>query len=414
MHERLTDAGAAFRELLRGLHLSTGEDLPEVLESVGDLLGVAIRAVYLVDYRQDVLRPIERAAAGENGALAIDTTLAGRAFREVVQVPVGPGPDSLWVPVIDGTERLGVLDVAAADGDLRDKEVQENLRWLANLVGHIIGAKRTYGRVLEVTRRTEPMSLAAEVLWRLLPPLTAAVEGLSISAVLEPCYNVGGDCFDYGLDGEVARFCVLDAMGHSLPAGLLSTVALAAYRSSRNAGVSLAEAGHAVDTALRDHVGGDRFVTGALCDLDIRTGRLSYLVAGHPPPLVLRAGTLVRQLDQSGGVPFGLPADIGPRATVRHEQLRPGDEILVYTDGVTEARDGDGQLFGLPRLIDVAERETATRRPRPEVLRRLAHAIRAHQHGALKDDATVLLVEWKTGGEHRVTPAPPGTIGGDR
>ncbi len=405
---------AAYREVLRGSHLSTGEDLPAVLASAGNLLGVTIVGVYLVDYRQDVLLPIGGADDGGDGALSIDATPAGRAFQEVMQVPVGARPDRLWVPLVDGTERLGVMEVGSEDADLADGDLHEDLRWLGNLVGHIIGAKRTFGRVLEVTRRTEPMSLAAEVVWRLLPPLTAAVEDLVISAVLEPCYDVGGDCFDYGLDGEVARFCVLDAMGHSLSAGLLSTVALAAYRAARNEGLALTETAAAIDAALREHGGGDRFVTGALCELEIRTGKLSYLVAGHPPPLVLRDGTAVRHLQGSGGIPFGLPAGTASPARAAFEQLRPGDQVLIYTDGVTDARDTDHGIFGLERLVALAERETAARRQAPETVRRLAHAVLAHQHGTLQDDATLLLVQWRTGSERRLLPAPPDAADADR
>jgi sigma-B regulation protein RsbU (phosphoserine phosphatase) len=391
----------AYQELLHGSHLSTGEDLADVMRRAGKPLGVEVRGLYLVDYRQDVLLPLGGDADGVEGALRIDDTAAGQAFQKVSQVREGI---RLWVPIIDGTERIGVIEVVSSGADLYDTHLTDTLGWLANCLGHIVGAKRIFGRALEVTRRTEPLSLAAELLLRLLPPLTAAVEGLVISGVVEPCYDVGGDCFDYGLDGGIARFCVLDAMGHSLPAGLLTAVGLAAYRRGRNADASLEETVTGIDTALREHALGDRFVTAALGELDIGSGSLRYVVAGHPLPLVVRGGRVVRQLEGSRGTPLGLRAGVGSLPEVAEEQLEPGDRLLLYTDGVTEARDTAGELFGVSRLIEVVEREARSPDSAPETLRRIGHAVLGHQHGKLQDDATLLLVEWSTGKEREMDP----------
>jgi serine phosphatase RsbU (regulator of sigma subunit) len=78
--------------------------------------------------------------------------------------------------------------------------------------------------------------------------------------------------------------------------------------------------------------------------------------------------------------------------------------VLLYTDGVVEARDADGQFFGIDGLADLVSRQAIAGQPAPETMRRLMHAILDHQAGALRDDATTMLLEWRAGGEQRVTP----------
>jgi serine phosphatase RsbU (regulator of sigma subunit) len=80
--------------------------------------------------------------------------------------------------------------------------------------------------------------------------------------------------------------------------------------------------------------------------------------------------------------------------------------VLLFTDGVIEARSKVGELFGVDRLADLVAREAAAGQPAPETMRRVMHAILAHQAGALQDDATTMLVEWQGGGADRILPAP--------
>jgi stage II sporulation SpoE-like protein len=379
---------AALILLLEDTHLAPPEHLATVAAEAGALLGVRLE-LYLIDYDQRELVP-----ARGGPPLEVNGTLAGRAFRLVCPVAGSGPPPQLWVPLLDGVERLGVLGVTADDpATLADPALREHCRLLGRLTGHLVTTTTHYGDGLDAVRRRRPRSAAAELVWQLLPPLTAGTANITVSALLEPTYEVGGDVFDYALSGGAATVAIFDAMGHELPAGLLSAAALGAYRAARRAGSDLDEVADAVEAVIAAR-SREQFVTGVLADLDLATGRLRYVVAGHPAPLLLRAGKVVGTLRWGRRMPFGLG---GTGMRVGETTLEPGDWLVLHTDGVTEARDPGGELFGDLRLVDFLEREAASGHPAPETLRRLMHAVLAHQHGALRDDASIVLAHWHPG-----------------
>ena len=158
-----------------------------------------------------------------------------------------------------------------------------------------------------------------------------------------------------------------------------------------------------MDHAVRDQFPGDRYVTAVIAQLHLETGRLTWVSAGHPPPLVIRHARLTRTLSAPPAAPLGIPLE-GPPAELAEESLEPGDLLLLYTDGLTEARQRNGKMFTIPGLGEFIEREAAAGQTAPETLRRLRHAIVDRQPGQLKDDATAVLVEWRRGGEADLLP----------
>ena len=219
--------------------------------------------------------------------------------------------------------------------------------------------------------------------------------------MLEPAYDVGGDGYDYSVDGMTAKVAIFDAVGHGMPAALTGCAAVSALRAARRRGEGLAEASASVDDVIIEHWDDSRFATAVLADIDLETGVVRYVNAGHPPPALLRDGKVVGLLDQARRLPLGLRDDPPEPAEVR---LQPGDRLLLYTDGVTEARDADDAIFGLDRLLGLLERSAASDLPTAETLRRLSHAILEHQRGELQDDATLMLVEWQADAARRAVP----------
>lgn len=401
----LTDEVRArqMREMLGGLleasHLMSWAELPTQVAAHASVAGFDDVAIYLCDLQAEVLLLLtgsgldsaERPTAGE-GELQVATTMAGRAFQLGRQLPLTPdGRDGVlwWVPLLDGTERLGVIRATTAADD---QTTREELNVLAALVALLVVSKRGSSDAHARLVRRRQMNVAAEMQWHLMPPSTYADPRVVIGAVLEPAYEIGGDAFDYALAGDVVHLGIFDAMGHDTSAGVTANLAVAACRNNRRQGLGLAEMSVAIEQTLIDEFDRLRFVTAILCDLDTATGVLSWVNRGHHPPVVIRGGRWTTHLQCPPAHPMG--ADLGLRPVLCREQLEPGDRIVLYTDGITEARNAEGREFGLDGFIDFLIRHHTDGLPVPETLRRLIRAILHHHDGSLSDDATVLVVEW--------------------
>jgi serine phosphatase RsbU (regulator of sigma subunit) len=403
---RPDEIGVSLGRLVELAQLSTPDHLAELVAREAGEVGLTDVVVYLADYGQTRLVPLAYPGMPERTVLSVDGTLAGRAYRTATVLesepaepaepaeptgPAGPAARRLWLPLLEGSERLGVMEVTAPAGVL-SPAVRNSLLQVARVVATLVVGRWAYGDTFEIARRERPMRLPAEIQWRLLPPTTFATDRLVVTGLLEPWDEVGGDAFDYAVNGDRAHLAVFDAMGHRLNAALLSTLAVGCYRNSRRALLDLPETYAAIDQEIGDHFEHVSFVTGLLLELDTRTGWVHWIAAGHLPPLLLRRGRLVKRLSGKPATPMGLRLTTGP-PPVHGEQLEPGDRLIIYTDGVVEAR-YHGEFFTEERLADFIVRESASGHSPPEVLRRLIRAVLDHQHGRLQDDATILLVEW--------------------
>jgi phosphoserine phosphatase RsbU/P len=390
----------ALSDVLSRSHLFQPDELADAVGLAVSRLGIET-TIYLVDDEQRALHAIPQRDRAAPERFGVDDSVPGRVYCLVQSMPAANG-GGWWVPMVNGTDRLGAIKFTFTDGiDVHDDVTRQRCETLAGLVGHLITVTAPKGDFLYQVRRSRPMSTGAELLSQMLPPLTASCERLALSAILEPCYDVGGDGFDFALDGAHARLLILDAVGRGLNAATICTVAMATIRAARRAGQGLEAQARAVDAAILQQFSRGSFATAVLVDLNMDTGVLRYINAGHPAPLLLRAGRVVRELPAGRRLPLGI--DVAS-ITVGEETMEPGDRLLLYTDGITEARDQTGELFGVQRLIDHTERHAAARLPAAETLRRLAHAVAAHHDGPAADDATLLLAEWSPAAAQRTLP----------
>lgn len=377
---------AVVAELLQRTWDIPPNQLTSIVEVARDLLGADAARVLVADYGLLSLR-----ALGDDGptaeAQSIEGSFAGRALARGEVVTSGTDPTVVCVPLVEGAERIGVLELSHR---CWDDEAAARAGPVSQLLVLLLISKRRYTDALLRSRRSEPLSLAAEIQWGLLPPLACAAEGVALSGILEPAYSIGGDSFDYALDRTGVHFAIVDAVGHGMAAVLLSVAVINALRNARREGHSLSEAYDAAGSVLGAEFGESAFVTGQIGTLDARTGRMVWLNAGHPLPLLVRDGH-VRELACAPSLPMGLDGTV---AEVAVQDLQPRDTVLFYTDGAVESRSPNGDPFGVPRLIDhlaVAVQEGVAP---AETVRRLSTSIVAYNGSELSDDATLLLLEY--------------------
>lgn len=374
-------------------HLPPAELAGAVAEALARVGAVSAR-LFLADHGLVSLHPFGPPAE-ETTSFGIDGTVAGRAFALEMTCSVSiNGGVRLWVPVVDGTARLGVLGVDLTAEDAGDAQTQRSVEHVASLAAQLLVTKGEYSDAVELVRRNREMSLAAELQRGTLPPMTLATSRVMVAGILEPAYEVAGDTFDYALNTDMLHVAIIDSVGHDIESAVISHLVQGSLRNSRRDGRDLPDvyvrANAALTTVFRELT----FATAAFGHLDLTSGRFSWVSAGHPPPLVVRRGKVVHEADTVPVLPIGLA---GATPTVNDLVLEPGDMLLLYTDGVVEGGARGSERFGLDRLTDLLSRNLLADLPPAETLRRLVRAVLEHAAHELHDDLTMVLVEFRAG-----------------
>jgi serine phosphatase RsbU (regulator of sigma subunit) len=399
---RLTDVGRVLEaaeaaspvEAVAAVARELGQAFDAVSVSflIADLSGRALVRLAHVPLRHGSLEPGERRAEDESATvLPFDGGPQEQAIRtQTVQVsrPDAGGDElaDLWcvlAPVTERGETIGLLELYLPGEP--DPEAVAEIGQLAHLLAFVVIANRRHTDLFEWGQRTRAFSLSAEIQQRLLPEARSCeAAAFTLAGWLEPAASIGGDTFDYSLARDSLHLSLTDAMGHGVDAALTATTCVAGLRGARRRGMSLLEQARATNSALVEHTDArDDFVTGLVGRLELTTGRLELVNAGHVSPYLLRGGA-VTTLELAIDLPFGLFADSGYRSTV--VQLEAGDRLVLVTDGMLERNVASLDLPG-------AIREGADLHPR-EVVRALADSALVAAGHALLDDATLLCLDW--------------------
>ena len=389
---------ALIASLLRDAHELAPLSLRSTLEKRLGSLGFDEFGLYLID--QDQRRLVPAPPVNTADALGVDATLAGRAYQQSVSVRETVDPPRIWFPVRDGIDRLGVLLLANRTWD---DDLVAACESLAALVAGLLVSKGAYTDDFARVRRHQPMTLGAEICSSRLPPLSLSTGDVNVAGMLEPAYAVSGDAFDYALNGSALHIAIFDGMGHDLLAARLADLMVSGYRHCRRALMSLVDTYDYLDRLLRDAFGAERFCTAQLAVLDADAPTFEFLNAGHPGPLMVRDGQATNLEASAPLLPLGL-GDLGRGPVHAHTvSLQPDDRLLLYTDGVTEARSEQGSIFGEQRLVDVVERGRNDAQSLAEAVRRAMHDLGSFRGEQWCDDATLVLVHWTPDGSSRRT-----------
>jgi serine phosphatase RsbU (regulator of sigma subunit) len=284
-------------------------------------------------------------------------------------------------PVTQRGEVVGVLEVVF--GVEPDDAAVRMVRRAAHILAFAVIANRRHTDLFEWGQRTTRLELSAEIQRRLLPgAFTCEGGAFTVSAWLEPAATIAGDTFDYSMERDALHLSVTDAMGHGVSSALTATLCVAALRNARRADASLLEQAVAADEAVRRY-GHDSFVTGLLGRVDLQSGVLGLVNAGHVPPVLMRKDEIAEVQ-----LPIDLPMGLNDGRQYRRTDvpLEPGDRFVIVTDGMVERR---ADALPLTALLE----QTRALHPR-EATRRLADAVLEVAGPQLADDATILVLDW--------------------
>jgi phosphoserine phosphatase RsbU/P len=332
---------------------------------------------------------------GSSGGVNPEHSVSDLELRSVVCVPlvrIRAGHGETTSVLSAGSETVGVLymdsRVAAADMAGGNRELLQTLAIEASTV-------LENARLLEEERGKQEMQEELRVAHRIqrsLLPASLPAEGwMHAAGSSVASAEVGGDYYDVmRVTAQCWAAVVADVSGKGVSSALLASLLQGALIAATDQPAVLARRIGRLNGFLFERTGGEKYATVFYCLLE-RSGRFSYVNAAHCPPLVVRPGTAIAELDATG-MPVGLLEEAA--FEVAERQLAPGDKVVIYTDGVTEAQDAEGGFFGKKRLRELVEAHGGG--SAAEIHDAVQTAVAAFTEGAAQsDDITLVVIEFR-------------------
>jgi serine phosphatase RsbU (regulator of sigma subunit) len=320
----------------------------------------------------------------EDARFKAEASILSSGIRSAMCAPLWYNPGAGLKDEVIGLVYLDSLQRSHSFGE-------EDLRILTALA-NVAAAKIENVRLLEESMQMrvleEDMRMAAEIQTGLLPREAPAVPGYGLVGCNHPCRTVGGDYYDFSLEGGRLMLALGDVSGKGTAAALIMTVLRAAVRGHWTEGF-ISEAVTRINRTVCQNIPSNKYVTFFLAALDPGSGRVAYVNAGHNPPLLVRANGEVETL-QEGGMVLGLFEAV-PYADGAVD-LRPGDTLVIYSDGVTETWNAAGDEFGEEGLqaLVVRDRKLDCGALQDQVLRELE---RFSGGAKATDDRTLIVLK---------------------
>jgi phosphoserine phosphatase RsbU/P len=310
-------------------------------------------------------------------------TMVLQGVRSVLAVPLG---------VSEKVFGIIYADSPIAEGRFTEDHLKV-LTTLASVAAIRVENARLVEARFQQERLERELQLASEIQQRFQPAAPPQVTGYELQGISFPCYEIGGDYYDF-IQRDDGRLVIAlgDVSGKGTAAALLMSSLHAAIHAQTGSHDSIVETISAVNKYLAENIPPNRFVTLFYAELDPESGAVSFLNAGHNPPLIVHAAGTVEQL-ASGGLPLGIKADADYREGRTTLQL--GDVLVIYSDGVTEAASPSGEEFGPTRLYEVVSRNVDA--SAAGIRDRIESALTKFSQGTqAADDITLVIVKRQT------------------
>lgn len=313
-------------------------------------------------------------------------------IRHIVCVPLNLVQylDEAQADAKNEDRRIGVLYLDSREkGTLLSDPTQRALETLAGEASVAIESAQLYREKLEKSKMEQEMRIAADIQQALMPKPLATLKFVEAAAASIPCRSIGGDFFDYlDFEGKAFGFTLGDVAGKGPPAALLSALMQGMFASQVHGFEGPAAFMTVANQVLCRRGIESRFVTLMLGVVSM-DGLLTYTNAGHNPPFVVGPGG-VRRLEDGGPV-VGL-LEFAPYSQAE-VQLVPGDTVLVFSDGVSEAEDSSGQEFGDDRVLAALQSTDGV--DAPTLVAKVFDAVSAFTAGTAQgDDITAMVIRY--------------------
>jgi phosphoserine phosphatase RsbU/P len=363
------------------------DDQPDLLDALRLLLkseGIQMEAVTSPE------AVVEAVATGSFDLLLMDLNYTGDTTSGQEGIDLLSRVQALdnLLPIIVMTGWGSVdLAVEAMRRGVRDfvQKPWDNSQLVATLRSEIDEGRARRQRVEYEERELQE---ALRIQRKLLPATMPQIDGLEIASSWQPASGVGGDCFD-AVQFSPTRLAVsiADVVGKGIPAALMMSNLQATVRAFATDAAPPSELCQQVNRVLCGNVAEGRFISFFYCVVDTELGTLTYANAGHYPPILVRASGDLERLAAGGAVLGVLPDVTYAQGEIA---VRPGDRLVLFTDGITEAHDGADEQFGEERLEAAVTSNRSCSAPALQA--RLSEAVAAFAGGQFQDDATLIVM----------------------
>lgn len=396
--------------------VSSSLDLDEVLDTIFDsikeLIDYSAAVIYVIDARSGEVSEFKTRGYARESISEDFLSTGGGIIGWVIRNRKGEIVDDvksdtryvnvrretrseIAAPLIRADGRvIGVINLEADQVNGYNARDLELLTMFASLAASAIDHTLLYRQVMRQRRVESELELARKVVEGLMPRSFPLIKDFDIYGTTIPFREVGGDYLDF-IDSISERLCVLvaDVSGKGLAAALIMVAFRAYFHATVINELAMRVVMARVNRLVYDTTDGERFITCFYGLIDPENKRLLYISAGHNPPLLLRGDGTLEFLEQGGGLPLGIFET--SRYSESVVEFRPGDILLMYTDGVVEARNKQDEEFGLKRLEEVVRAASGKRAH--EIVQAIITAVDEYSVdvGGPEDDLTVSVVKVK-------------------
>jgi serine phosphatase RsbU (regulator of sigma subunit) len=396
--------------------------IPAARDAIDAWLGVPGTEVLLIDYHQSHLVPFGDGTGGP--AVTVNAHPAGQAYASMRLVR---DDDHLFLPLAVYGERIGVLAVRLLPGlqaGLQTSQeaaheasqeagqeagpaLEDDLAVVADTLARAMRLADLATDIYREVRRRKRLTIAAELQWELLPGRTCSGEEFSLAGQLEPAYTVSGDNFDWSLSRQYLTVSVSAGMSSGIGAALLTQLTVNSLRNARRSGAGPAEAAELANGIVYSQYGGKIHSSTLLLHIALSTGETEVVDAGSPRMLRVRRGE-IEPMAFDEQMPLGMFSDT--RYRTQSLRLLPGDRLIIVSDGLHNARNAKGQVYGqLP--LGAALRSARLQDPNETVRFVISDLLAYHEGSDLADDAIAVCLDW-TGTSVQPIAAASGNVTG--